>query len=279
MQGVISFALQVVEDAILIVDGSGFLFANRSLEQLCGQTSERILQHPLSFMPADEYREFLVNDLRVAGTELFVADLPSESSVECIHQRAGPFLSKVKFHPYVAEQDSDSFKCVCTFSHPLFYKSIFDRPSSLLAIIEYRPAQRDCFLTRANTASKAFFALEHASDEAVRCRQLGVQLNAEDLSYLSSDGSSGLPHINQRLRVVHHDSTTSYLHATFTLIGCSLQRRCLFALVADDVTKQVSAETGAEDSRRQLDPQGAFFAKMVHELRSPLSGMIGMTVP
>jgi signal transduction histidine kinase/ActR/RegA family two-component response regulator len=167
---------------------------------------------------------------------------------------------------------------VCKFSHPLFYKSMFDRTSSLLAILEYNYAYRDCILMRANMATEAFFALDHETERSPRTGQLGVCFDEDDIEYLSNGNLSEYPRINPRLAVVRpNPGSTSFLSATFTFIGRSLRGRRLFGFVADDVTKLVSAQANAEDSRRQMDAQSAFFAKMVHELRSPLSGMLGMT--
>lgn len=275
--GVNAFALQVIDDALLVVDASRFLFANNALEELCGSPSNTLLQQPTTFMPDEERLEFfrLVNEH--CEEEGDNTDLLSETFVECIHQRAGAFLSKVTFHPY-REANSTTFKCVCKFSHPLFYKSMFDRTSSLLAILEYNYANRDCTLMRANTAAETFFGLtENGQQGNLRlARQLGVQFDVADVNYFSHGGSD-YPRINSRLCVVKSNDMKSYLSATFTFIGRSLRGRRLFAFVADDVTKLVSAETDAEYSRRLLDSQSAFFAKMVHELRSPLSGMLGMT--
>jgi signal transduction histidine kinase len=59
-------------------------------------------------------------------------------------------------------------------------------------------------------------------------------------------------------------------------IGKSLRGRWLFTFVLEDITDMMNMESLVQQSQRALDSQNSFFTKMIHELWSPLSGLLGM---
>lgn len=126
--GVNAFALQVIDDALLVVDASRFLFANNALEELCGSPSNTLLQQPTTFMPDEERLEFfrLVNEH--CEEEGDNTDLLSETFVECIHQRAGAFLSKVTFHPYRGPIQRPSSVCASFHIHSFTSRCLIGPP-------------------------------------------------------------------------------------------------------------------------------------------------------
>jgi signal transduction histidine kinase len=59
----------------------------------------------------------------------------------------------------------------------------------------------------------------------------------------------------------------------FLIAGRSLKGRSMFTFVAEDITRIAELETRVSSLSDRLSSQSVFFAKMVHELRTPLSGV------
>ncbi len=149
-RGVSSFVLKVISDALLIVGNKQILFGNKSFENLCDYPAFELSTNPsLLLQDEDERRAFfqLVDD-HISGKR----DVYNESIVECHNRSSGVFLARVTFHAFLDELDENKPKCVCVFSDPIFFKSLFTNSSTLLGLLEYRAEEHDCILLKTNQA-------------------------------------------------------------------------------------------------------------------------------
>ncbi len=129
------FILQVIKDAVLLVDKEKFLFANRAFEEMfdfswCAIAPQNTTTVILS---AERARLFQLVSRLIDGEPVF-----NEALVDCMNLFTGPFLSKVTFHPFIDLLDN-KHKCVCIFSDPLFYKNLLEKTATLVCLLEYLP--------------------------------------------------------------------------------------------------------------------------------------------
>ncbi len=132
------FILEVVKDAVLLVDKEKFIFANRAFEEMFDYAWCVIApQHTTTVMlSAERARFFQLVSCLIDGEQIF-----NEALVDCMHQYTGPFLSKVNFYPFIDMLDN-KHKCVCIFSDPLFYKKILEKTATLICLLEYFPEEQ-----------------------------------------------------------------------------------------------------------------------------------------
>ena len=143
-----TFVVQVIQEAILIVDENRFLFANKGFENLCGLSFCSFAQDPKILMREDELST-LFGNIQIFFSDKHTAENSLNNCIiECFHSQSGAFLSKVSFHPFVDITDNNKKKCICLFSDPLFYPSLFDN-DKLIGIISY--SERKGILRRANS--------------------------------------------------------------------------------------------------------------------------------
>lgn len=273
MSNTSSFVLKVIKEALLIVDQERIVFVNKSFEDLCDFSSNQLLNDlTLLFFAEEESSAFFgLVKKHATGSPIF-----NEAIVEIKNRRSGPFLSKVTFHPFVDELENP--KCVCIFSDPLFYTPIFETTSTLMGLLEFFEAESDCVLLRANKAVVGLFDIPQNDLPVVRRylqRDLGFQLDEDDLAFLSESDSIGTPYA-RRMCVSGGENRILWLASTVTYVGRSLRNRSLFLFVAEDITNTVRLESEVKDSKQVVAGQRAFFERIVHELRSPLSGLLGM---
>jgi len=269
-----SFVLKVMKEALLIVNQETIVFINSSFEELCDYSSNEVLNDLGLLFPPDELFGFF--DL--VKKHLFGSLILPEAMVEIRNKRSGPFLSKVAFHPFLDEADNTR-KCVCMFSDPLFYSPIF-YTSTLMGLLEFCKEESECILLRANSAAINFFNLPAAgpTEQFPRKwthRELGFQFDDDDLAFFSDCRSTDSPYIHI-FNILRAENKPLWLAATVTYVGRSLRDRSLFIIKAEDITNAKRLELEVKDSKQSMETQRAFFAKIVHELRSPLAGLLGM---
>jgi hypothetical protein len=276
------FVLRVTRDAILLADESRFLFVNRGFEELCDSASAELVENPSLLMPPMEHAEFFQLVQRHLALEAAVPD----AIVECLNKTSGPFLARVSFHPFVdptQPSDTDRKCLLCIFSEPLFYKPLFETTSNVILLLEYWEDEHDLALLKANQTAERL--LNNASpstggrQKLLLQKQLGFCFEEDDLFYLSQQRAVGVPHA--KLFVVSPPSAAPgveiYLAATISYLGRSLKGRSLFTFTADDITEVSQLKLQVQEGKRFIQAQSTFFAKMVHELRSPLSGMLDIS--
>jgi hypothetical protein len=295
MDVVDTFVLRVVKDSLLIVDEKGCRFANKAFEDLCDYTSTQILSEPSLLMKDKEREEFflLVKKL-ISDKRTF-----NEAVVECHNKHSGPFISKVVFHPFRDSYDSE-LKCVCIFTDPLFYKPLFDNIEAPLGLIEFSQLSRECHILKANHVATTLFGIEESevTSTPLSRSHYGFEFSEEQFMLFSKSRSCSSPLITQ-LKLVslnnnsnnnkEEEESTLWLSATVAYIGRSLQGRSIFSFVGKEVIKASERENGEGEGRGRgrgeggigdldnIESSASFLAKMVHELRSPLSGLLGMS--
>ncbi len=144
------FILEVIKDAVLLVDKEKFLFANRAFEEMFDYAWVTIAPqtHTTVLLASERARFFQLVGRLIDGEPVF-----NEALVDCLNQFTGPFLSKVTFSPFVDMLDN-RHKCVCVFADPLFYKKLLEKTATLVGILEYIPEEQDCAIFRANKAAQ-----------------------------------------------------------------------------------------------------------------------------
>ncbi len=144
------FILEVIKDAVLLVDKEKFLFANRAFEEMFDFAWCHIAPqtHTTVLIASERARFFQLVARLIDGEAVF-----NEALVDCMNQFTGPFLSKVTFNPFIDMLDNNH-KCVCIFSDPLFYKKLLEKTATLIGILEYIPEEQDCTIFRANKAAQ-----------------------------------------------------------------------------------------------------------------------------
>ncbi len=340
------FILEVIKDAVLLVDKERFLFANRAFEEVFDFPWCSIApQDKTTILLASERARFFQLVGRLIDGELVC----NEALVDCMNRFTGPFLSKVTFRPYVDVIDNKR-KCVCIFSDPLFYKKLLENTATLIGILEYVVEERDCTIFRANKAAQKVLGEWKASgdnldstsssrqpspissrqpspistspgpgspltmDSNARHSQDPISIPAAMQAVLFLDGKrlakdlgfhfelddllffENCRHIDsihaKRFQVLPTVRNTSnspatdtnakrikrmiFLESTITYLGRSLNNRSMFTIVAEDTSATLGLEGELEASRQLLKQQSTFVAKMIHELRTPLSGLLGM---
>ncbi len=149
-RGVSTFVLKVISDALLIVDSKQVLFGNKSFENLCDYAAFELSPSPALLLQDESERRafFQLVDDHISGKR----DVYNESIVECNNRSSGLFLARVTFHAFLDELDDNKPKCVCIFSDPIFFKSLFTNNSTLLGLLEYRAEECDCIMLKTNQA-------------------------------------------------------------------------------------------------------------------------------
>ncbi len=132
------FILEVIKDAVLLVDKEKFLFANRAFEEMFDFSWCVIAPQSTTtvILSAERARFFQLVTRLIDGKPAF-----NEALVDCMHQFTGPFLSKVTFHSFIDTLDN-KHKCVCIFSDPLFYKKLLEKTATLICLLEYFPEEQ-----------------------------------------------------------------------------------------------------------------------------------------
>ena len=100
---------------------------------------------------------------------------------------------------------------------------------------------------------------------------LGFVLEEEDHKYLSRKTSEAY------IKRFNMKNTKDWLFCTISYLGLSLKKEELFTFIADNVSNTVMLEEQVKDVKGIIEAQRIFFSKLVHELRTPLSGMMGMS--
>ncbi len=295
--GISSFVLKIVKEALLVVDDKQILVANTAFEELCDYTAVQLDENnDLLFSTSEKTAFFSLVHEHLQGTSVF-----NEAVVEAHNKSTGIFLSTVVFHPFLDELDNGKPKCMCVFRDPLFFKPLFANTATLMGLMEYLDEENDCVLRRANDATVRVLLRQEPSPIVLRANSstspipaasstgavsldkrlahdIGFIFDEDDFVFFSECRSAATLHV--RRYQVHRPQSLDpplYIATTIAYLGRSLKGLSLFTFVAEDVTQFTSLTTQMEDSRRFIDSQAAFFARMVHELRSPLSGLLGMT--
>jgi signal transduction histidine kinase/CheY-like chemotaxis protein len=270
-------------EAVLIVRHETFHFANRSFEELCDYANAELLEGPSLLLPPTEHAAFF----QLVQQHLLSQVALPDALVECLHRTSGPFLARVAFHPFRPHESTSDEPplCVCVFSDPLFYKPLFESTSSMILLLELCPSNDDLVLLKSNHAGERLLLNSSANSPAANERrprllqqELGFCFDDDDRLYFTRQRSVGTPYLKQ-FRINRRDDVSAdiYLASSITYLGKSLKGRSLFTLTADDKTEVSRLKLEVQDGKRYLQAQNTFFAKMVHELRTPLSGMLGMS--
>ncbi len=267
--------LAVVRDALLFVDREQFLFANKAFEDLCDATSHDIRQSSSFLMNPGERSSFFS---RVCGLMDGQA-LRNEALVECNGTQTGPFISHVSFHVYRDEADGNhQHKCACNFVDPLFYRNLFTVTPVPVALLEYLDDEEDCRVFRSNRGAIDLLDSPESStiDGLSLKRDLGFELEQETRSFFRAC-RQGDPHLKSVL-ISKPSSGDSQLKlmAAFAFIGYNTRNLPVFTLVANDLTNVSLEKAQLETCKQLVASQGTFFAKVMHELRAPVSGLMGM---
>jgi signal transduction histidine kinase/CheY-like chemotaxis protein len=271
--------LRVTRDPVLITSVDRYVYTNRSFEELCNYACDELLTDPSLLMPAAEHSAFFQIVQKHLSSESALAD----AIVECLNKSSGPFLARVAFHPFTSEA-SNSVHCVCVFSEPLFYQPLFENASCVILLLEFSDEDNDLVLLKSNHAGdQLLLTPSPVSPAGARRRvllqkELGFQFDDEDRLFLSQQRAVGTPYLKQ-FRVVTPAAPASdlYLAASISYLGRSLKGRSLFTCTADNITEICRLKSQVQESKRFVNAQNTFFVKMVHELRTPLSGMLGIS--
>jgi signal transduction histidine kinase/CheY-like chemotaxis protein len=267
-----SFALTVIREALLFVDREKFLFANRAFEDLCEATSHGIRQSSSLLMNAEEKSLFFA---RVRGVMDGQA-LRNEALVECSSTQTGPFLSKVSFHVYRDESDGE-VKCACNFVDPVFYGNLFNVTPVPLALLEYIDDEEDYRVFRSNRIISDLVGPPDSCsiDGMALKRELGFEFDLETLTFLRAC-RPGVPHLKSLLISKSSADSQLALMAVFGFIGYNLRNFPVFSFIASDLSHSALEHEELETCQQLVVSQSAFFAKVMHELRAPISGLMGM---
>jgi signal transduction histidine kinase/ActR/RegA family two-component response regulator len=267
-----SFALTVIREALLFVDREKFLFANRAFEDLCEETSHGIRQSSSLLMNSQEKSHFFA---RVRGLMDGQA-LRNEALVECSSTQTGPFLSKVSFHVYRDESDG-VVKCACNFVDPVFYGNLFNATPVPIALLEYIDNEEDYRVFRSNCIISDLVGPPdcRSIDGMALKRELGFEFDLETLAFLRAC-RPGVPHLKSLLITKSSADSQHALMAVFGFIGYNLRNLPVFSFIASDLSHSALEHEELETCQQLVVSQTAFFAKVMHELRAPISGLMGM---
>ena len=267
-----SALLAVVRDSLLLVDREQFLFANKAFEDLCNTTSHAIRQSSSLIMSAGERNSFFD---RVRGL-MDGHPLRNEALVECTGTQTGPFLSRVSFHVYFDETDGNN-KCACNFVDPMFYRNLFTVANVSVALLEYLDDEGDCRVFRSNRCAVDRLGFPECAtiDGLSLKRDLGFELEQATRSFFRAC-RQGDPHLKPVLISKPRGDSQLKLMAAFAFIGYNIRNLPVFTLVANHITDLSLEREQLETCKQVVASQRTFFAKVMHELRAPVSGLMGM---
>lgn len=266
----------------MLVDATSVIYANPCFENFTEFTARELKGNATPCFASAQERSAFFGFVRkhLFEDRGYRALGKREALVHLNAKHSGQMLALVTLYPYdvVEGEGTSPRRCYCFFQDVVSWRSVLASGDSLITqpfklALECNGdgPEADLEILRVNST---FASVLNCSPEELvgrRARDVGVFINSSDLQKLCSGMTR--ESIIRPLNVLGKSMV-----ATLSILGRNLAGKRIFVLMCEEVNNMSTCdlELLLNQSKHLVEAQRLFFARVAHDIRTPVSSMIGI---